>query len=141
MQICAGRAHGIAWLGTPLVALAAASAIFSGCTSAGLQKTTQQSQSVIGAAALTLSQYADGHSARPFVRASIDQYADALTKTSARLRAIQPPPGQRAQYDAAVAATADAVAALRALPSDITHPAARTTAARLNADLARLSST
>ena len=141
MQTCAGRAHGIGRLGTPLIALATASVILSGCTSAGLRKTTQQAQSVIGAAALTLDQYADGHSATPFVRASIDQYANTLTKTQARLRTIEPPPEQRTQYDAAVAVTTDALAALDALPSGLTRTAARTTAARLHADLARLSST
>jgi hypothetical protein len=141
MQMCAGRAHGIAWLGTALIALATACVVFSGCTSAGLQKTTQQAQSVIGAAELTLEQYADADSTGPFVRASIDQYADTLTKTQARLRQIEPAPEHRAEYDSAVAAADDALTALRALPSDITRAAARTTAARLHADLARLSST
>jgi hypothetical protein len=141
MQICAGRAHGIARLGTPLIALATASAILSGCTSAGLQKTTQQAQSVIGAAALTLDQYAEGRSAGLFVRASIDEYVGTLTKTQARLGAIEPPPEQRAHYDSAVSATTDALAALHALPSGITRGAARAAAARLHADLARLSAT
>jgi multidrug resistance efflux pump len=141
MQICAGRAHGIARLGTPLIALATASAILSGCTSAGLQKTTQQAQSVIGAAALTLDQYAEGRSAGLFVRASIDEYVDTLTKTQARLSAIEPREEQRAQYDAAVTATRDALTALHVLPSGITRAAARAAGARLHADLARLSAT
>jgi hypothetical protein len=141
MTLFAGRTCVIARAAAVHVLVgAAACAIFAGCASPGLQKSTSQAHSAMAAAELTLQQYGDGNSARPFTRASIDQYTDTLSKTSQRLQAISPPAEKRAEYERTTSAVDDAIDTLRALRADVSRDTARAAAARLRAALAQLPS-